>query len=216
MKILIVDSRPVFRTGIRYILEKQFSRPEFRETETWAAFRDSDPDYLPDLVILGQNAHYRQHDFQTIKHFRKSYPEAGLIVLYKSWDIESIRNSFEAGVDGYLFENASSEEWIECTQKAVSRRKYVPGIILEDILSHYLYKESVALPKDMLLSNRQREIARLLNKGMTISGIADYLGRKASSISTIKTRVFKKLNISSLVELKEALEVYEEGFPSPE
>ena len=215
MKILIVDNRPVFRTGIRYILKKQFSSPEFMEADTLAAFCDACPDDVPDMAILGQDACSQLHDFQSIGHFRKSYPGTGLIVLYKSWDIESIRQSFEAGADGYLFENTSSEEWTECTGKVAAGRKYVPGIVLEEILNHHLRKEYMTLAKDMLLSNRQLEVARLLNRGMTISGIAGSLGKKVSSISTIKARMFKKLNISSLVELKEALEVYENGLSAP-
>lgn len=214
MKILLVDNRPIFRTGIRTILTKQFSLPEFTETDALGTFCDANPDYVPDLAILGQSADFQQHDLQMIARFRKRYPVAGLIVLYSSWDIESVRQSFEAGIDGYLFENTSSEEWMECTCKAISRKKYVPGIVLEEILTHHLHKAYVARGKDMLLSGRQLQIARLLNQGMTISGIAESLGRRVSSISTTKARMFKKLNISSLIELKEALEVYESEFLS--
>ena len=213
MKILIIDNRPVFKTGIRQILKKKFEPLEFQEMETCAASAEADQD-LPDLVILGQDDHYPQQDPQIIESIRKRYPGAGLIALYKSWSIESIRLYFEAGVDGYLFESTSPEEWIECAHKALARKKYVPRVVLENILNHYLYKDSVDLHKEIRLSNRQMEVARLLIQNMTISGIAESLGRKVSSISTVKARIFKKLNISSLVELKEALEAYQNGFPS--
>ncbi len=211
MKILIIDNRPVFRTGIRYILKKQFGQPEFRETEAPEAFDDAHPDYLPDLVILGLSYDFREHDPLMIKYVRKNYPEAGLIVLYKSWNIDSVRHSFEAGVDGYLFENTGSDEWLKCVQNVMRGKKYAPSDVLEDILTQYVRKDTDTLPKNMRLSGRQLEIARLLNQNMTVSGIAESLGRKVSSISTVKARLFKKLNISSLVELKEALEVYQNG-----
>lgn len=215
MKILIIDNRPAFRMGIRHFFKKQFDQLEFQELEIHTAFSHAETDEeLPDLVILGQDDHSQQHDPQMIKRIRKFYPEAGLIVLYKSWNIESVRHSFEAGVDGYLFESAGPDEWIECAHMALARKKYAPRAVLEDILNHYLDKDSDGSQKDSRLSNRQLEVARLLAQNMTISGIAGHLGKTTATISTIKTRIFKKLNITSLVELKEALEVYQSEFPS--
>lgn len=73
--------------------------PEFTETDALGTSCDANPDYVPDLAILGQSADFRQYDLQMIALFRKKYPLAELMVSYSSRDMESVRQSFEARVE---------------------------------------------------------------------------------------------------------------------
>ncbi len=200
----------MFRKGIRENFKEQFDRAEFVESETLPAFRSAHPDYAPDLVVLGQGTHLPEYDRLKAGYIKNLHRGTGLIAVSKAWDIKTIKRCIKTSVKGYLLECSSLDDWAECVRNVLSKKRYIPKIVLEEVLNDYIYKDPDITRKIPHLSRRELEIAQLLKKGTTVSEIAESLGRKVSSISTSKARMFKKLNIFSLVELKEALESYKD------
>jgi DNA-binding NarL/FixJ family response regulator len=77
-------------------------------------------------------------------------------------------------------------------------------VVLEMLLKFFT-KTSHNPPKHLVLTNRESEIAKYLSQGMTTSWIANELGRKASTISTIKHSIFKKMKVDNILELRTAI-----------
>jgi DNA-binding NarL/FixJ family response regulator len=68
-------------------------------------------------------------------------------------------------------------------------------------------KDAQANPFEML-SIREVEVMSLLTKGIPLFKIAEMLHLQISTVSTYKTRIFTKLEISSIIELLEKIRFY--------
>jgi DNA-binding NarL/FixJ family response regulator len=55
------------------------------------------------------------------------------------------------------------------------------------------------------LSSQEYEIASQLLKGLSTNNIAQKIGRKATTISTIKNNIFKKLEVDNIIKLPRVL-----------
>jgi DNA-binding NarL/FixJ family response regulator len=58
------------------------------------------------------------------------------------------------------------------------------------------------------LSGREVEVMYLLTKGVPVARIADMLNLQVTTVSTYKTRIFEKLQISNVIELLEKVKMY--------
>lgn len=112
----------------------------------------------------------------------------------------------KAGAVGYLNKLSDEDEIKQAILNIVIRGKHISQKIQEQILDSYVNKKPIN-PLD-LLSDRELEIATLLVKGYGNLEISAKLDIKQNTISTLKNRVYQKLDISNLPELIDIFNVY--------
>jgi two-component system, NarL family, nitrate/nitrite response regulator NarL len=101
---LLVDSNNLFREGLRRIL----SRAPFRIIAAAATYDEviqdcSDKSY-PNLLLLSTSSN-AQATVSQIGRFKESYPEARVVVLSDTCDLNSVLSALEAGASGFLLKN---------------------------------------------------------------------------------------------------------------
>lgn len=111
---------------------------------------------------------------------------------------------FTSGVDGYLQKTSSLVEIKLALENIMANKKYLSQEVKDFLCNEFLYKER-SLVSD--LSHQEIAIAKRLVSGQGISEIALLLNLHTSTIGTHKSRIFKKLKIENIIELKEHLSV---------
>jgi DNA-binding NarL/FixJ family response regulator len=187
MRLLIVDDHAVVRRGTMNIIIDRFPGCEFSEAGTLHEARLVLQDTLFDLVILdislpdGSGLDFLQH----VQEHSSGLP---VIVLSMHHEIEYAERCLSMGARGYLSKNSAPEELEEAMISILDGGIYVNPSLLDSRRS--------ASAMDAL-SRQERDVARRLAKGETMTAIAQAMGVSVKTASTYRTRAMRKLGIST-------------------
>lgn len=195
-KIILADDHSFIRVGLVQILKDEYPTVEITEVGDGESLINevSKNDY--DLVISDLDMPGRSglEALIQIKIIKPALPV--LILSIYSEDLYAVR-VLKAGASGYLNKNAAPYELITAIQRIALGRKYITSELAEKLLSHM---ESDKEPHE-LLSNREFEVFKLLAIGKTITQIAEMLSLALTTVSTHRSRILEKLNLSNNSEL---------------
>ena len=206
--ILIIESKPLMLRGLEILLQDHYKPVNIVGIEKLSQSADSGASIAPNLILMGICEDKTSHP-ELISETRKQFPDASVVVFDQSGNFDNIQNCFQNGAIGYLSRSSTIEELTACIDSVLQGNLYLSS---EGIL-HWLtnlrpqnttLRHSQSNAKKAL-TNRQREIADLLVQGLRISIIANKLGIKVSTASTIKKTIFNKLEIDSVIGLQKAI-----------
>ncbi|TDE14430.1 response regulator [Dyadobacter psychrotolerans] len=126
------------------------------------------------------------------------------ILIFTGQDEERYALRFlSAGANGFLSKNAPLEECVTALQAVVNHGKYVSKSVQQIITNNFFDRRiSPKETKDHTeLSHRENEILALLLEGKWTKEIATELKLKLTTVSTHKARIFKKMDVSNVIEL---------------
>ncbi|MFT3908045.1 MAG: response regulator transcription factor [Ferruginibacter sp.] len=204
-KILLVDDHSVIRSGIKGILKEVCAPCEVSEaadgdTATEALKKQHFDMIMMDIQIPGTDS------LGMMEYIHVKYPAAKVLVFSTSSEKIYAKRFLKAGAKGFLSKQASLDEIKKAINLVLNDRVYI-----SDALSSTLVEESFSItPNNPFekLSAREFEIATLLLAGNTISTISKSLNLQVSTVGTHKARVFDKLNVSNLLDLKDLAQAY--------
>ncbi len=204
--ILLLDDHMVIRMGLRSMLNDYYSQLRFweakNEDDALQVLKHNRIDLLimdlqiPDTDVIG-----------LIEMISIKYPRT--IILAFSMLPEKIygRRVLKAGAYGFLSKDSTQEEMRRAFDLVLNEKKYISPVLaaqLKDDAKHH----SEGNPFDRL-SHREFLIVNLLLNGNTITHISKLLNIKPSTVGTYKTRIFEKLKVASVFELKELAMLYD-------
>lgn len=188
------------RTGLRRLLQDYYGALEIYEAWDGDSLLQHFKERSIDMLIM--DIHMTKTDsIGVVELVSIKYP--GTYILVFSMLPEEIygRRMLKAGAKGYLPKESSLEEIRRAFDLAFNRKAYLSQNFLE-MLASDLSSYPHGNPFDQL-SHREFEIVNLLLSGVGINAIAQMLNLKPSTVGTYKTRVFEKLKIKTVFELKD-------------
>jgi len=200
MTIAIIDRQLLYLYGLRQFLKEQFPDVRILEYERVDTIQKFTADQIPNLFILGiGRANETQHlDF--ISRVSKRHT-IKTIVYDETADYARARLYLKAGANGYLSKQNDIDELTESIKQVLKGERFICGEVAGLVFNNSRplggYKSR--------LTNREYEVARHLIDGMKTSAIAKQLNRKASTISTIKNTIFRKLEVDNIMMLRDRI-----------
>ena len=193
--ILIAHEPSIMRCGLSQIISMLPAPVTVLMVETTAEMVSAMQQQSFDLLILSR--HLPGSDTLSMMKMVREKHHATKILLFSSREEKTriVDVLFETA-DGYLSNN-SSEEDISLTLSIL-----VPG---HKRLSPL--RSAFSNPLEQL-SSREIEVMNLLAQGLPLLKIAAHMELQATTVSTYKTRIFKKLEINSIVELLDKVRAY--------
>jgi DNA-binding NarL/FixJ family response regulator len=143
-----------------------------------------------------------------LTELREMYQNSRLIVYDPNARNSDGIKYFRSGAHGYLSKNIDSAIFKNCVETVMDGKFYIDPRDLHMILERSINASKLVqdinngIPR---LTQRQGEIASCFAQGMSTSQIAKKLGLSSSTISTVKARIYEKLKIDNIVDLKEAM-----------
>ncbi|MGZ5219806.1 MAG: response regulator, partial [Chitinophagaceae bacterium] len=146
------------------------------------------------------------NSFELLQFIRNLYPDIKVLIF--SMGSESLygKRFITAGAHGYLSKEAPMQEIHKAIETILSGKKYMTEKLVELII-HNVLNDKDENPFSNL-SAREFEIATFLLQGLTITSISEIVHLQSSTVGTYKTRIFEKLQVTNLMELKELALVY--------
>ncbi|WP_221393266.1 response regulator transcription factor [Dyadobacter sp. NIV53] len=205
MTIALIDKHPILRTGLVFFIKDHFTEATILESDSIVTFYESYRDQKPDLIILGISQDSNSNNLNFINLVKKKYPKAAIVLYDEKPGTSMGFHYLKAGVKGYLSKQNNLTELIDCITDVLKGKRYICNDVLEIILDGNFVEKIDSQEENISLTSREYEIAQYLSQGMKTSLIAQTLGRKMSTISTIKTNIFKKLEVDNILKLREVL-----------
>ena len=198
IRVLIVDDHAVVRAGLRMLLDAEPDMEVVGEAGSvdQAVFeaRVLKPDViLMDVVMPGRSG---IEGSPAVLH---EAPDARLLVLSMQDDPTYVREAFAAGASGYVLKEAADTELVAAIREVAGGGKYVHPSLGARLAAAEIDPRAGA--DDDPLSEREREVLRLLALGHTNQEIAKMLYISVRTAETHRAHIMQKLRLSTRAEL---------------
>ena len=204
-KFLLVDDHTVVRSGVKILLSDIYIPSEIYEAingET-AVAQLKERDY--DLIMLDIQMP-NTDTLRLMDYIHITYPQAKVLMFSMSAENIYAKRFMKAGAYGFISKEAPLEEITRAIQIILSGRKYISESLTEKLAEDSFSGKS-GNPFNKL-SPREFEIVSLLLDGKTVTDISHTLNIQTSTVGTHKARLFEKLAVTNILELKELATTY--------
>jgi two-component system, NarL family, response regulator NreC len=198
IRVVIVDDHAILRSGLRRVLDAE---PDI-EVVGEAANADravfealaSNPDVvLMDVVMPGKSG------IEGMPAVLQAVPEVKVLMLSMQDDPHYVREAFEAGASGYVLKEAADTEVVGAVRAVAAGERYVHPALGARLIAAEAAERRKA--EEDPLSEREREVLRLLALGHTNQEIAKLLYISVRTAETHRAHIMQKLRLSSRAEL---------------
>lgn len=194
MKILIADDHAIVRKGLIQILLEEFPSAEIKEvansSEVFSALKEKTWDViLLDISMPGKSG------MEILKQIRAEGIKSPVLMLSMHPEDQYAIRVLKAGADGFLSKESATDELLSAVRKVISGRKYITDSVAEKLAGILGDKSEENIHET--LSDREMQVLQLIASGKTVSEIAEEISLSVNTISTYRTRILEKLNLSS-------------------
>lgn len=200
-KIIIVDDHDIIIDGLKSML---LSHPGFSVVATakngQEAFELCEK-INPDIVIMDISMPVL-NGIEATKKILSIMPSVKILALTQYDSNEYILQMFRAGAKGYLLKNSKKKEIIDAVENIVAGNNYFGKNISDIILKSFIHHDDRNTDhNEIVLTNREKEIIRLISSDKNNNQIADELFISLRTVETHRRNIMQKLNVNSVVAL---------------
>jgi two-component system, NarL family, response regulator NreC len=198
IRVVLVDDHAVVRSGLRLLLDGQEDIEVVGEAGNAkdAVFRARalKPDViLLDMVMPGESG------LEVLPKLLKESGDTRVLVLSMQDDPSYVREAFAAGASGYVLKEAADEEVVSAVREIAAGGRYVHPALGARLVAAEAAERAAAEADP--LSEREREVLRLLALGHTNQEIAQRLYISVRTAESHRAHIMQKLRLSTRAEL---------------
>jgi two-component system, NarL family, response regulator NreC len=197
-RVLIVDDHAVVRAGLTLLVDAADDLEAVGEAGSARDALFEARTVKPDVVLLDVMMP-EQGGIEIVPQLLHEHPEAKVLILSMQDDPRYVREAFEAGASGYVMKEAADTELVAAIREVASGGRYVHPELGARLVSAETAERRRA--EEDPLSDREREVLRLLALGHTNQEIAKELYISVRTAETHRAHIMQKLRLSSRAEL---------------
>lgn len=203
--ILIADDHVIIRRGLRFLLNSHFSDITIQETDSIKGLNN---------ILASQSFTHLILDMQmqdgnlldVFSDVKAKFKDVHILIYTMSPDEIFGKRLLQLGAHGFLNKQSAEEEVIAALRLFLENKKYVSSQLQEQINSEQFENKKTDNPINQL-SDRELSVLNYLLKGDSLKDIAVRLDVKPNTIATFKARLFDKLGVSNIIDLKNIAEI---------
>lgn len=208
IRVLIADDHPVFRDGLRALVERADD-----------LFLAGEADNGADAVVLAASAHPaivlmdlrmpKMSGIEATRRILEADPSVGVLILTMSEDDESLFAAMRAGARGYIPKDADSQELLYAIRAAAVGEAIFGASIARRMVEFFASpRKSPAADSFPELTERESQILELIAQGLANGEIARRLGITDKTVRNHVANVFAKMRVAdraqAIVRAREA------------
>jgi DNA-binding NarL/FixJ family response regulator len=201
IRILVADDHPIFRAGLRALLDGQPDMQVVGEAGNGLEAVQRSRELRPDVVLLDLTMPVLDGLGALREMQRLDIPSRALVLTMHA-ENEYLLKVLEAGGYGYVLKQAVDTDLFEAIRTVARGEVFLYPAATTLLLSRYLEQkhEADGEPEDGL-SDREREVLVLTAEGYSSQEIGDRLALSAKTVETYRTRLMRKLNLHHRADL---------------
>ncbi|HEY8348848.1 MAG TPA: response regulator transcription factor [Clostridia bacterium] len=197
IKVLIADDHPLFRQGIKQILELEKDITVVAQAangdDAVQLAREQKPDViLMDINMPGSNG------LQAIKEIKDENINSKIIVLTIHEDREYLIKTIQMGAEGYVLKDAEPQVLIDAIRNVHMGQSYIQPNMTKELVMEFnrITLNNRERNGENRLTAREREVLKLIAEGMINKEIATKLYISEKTVKNHVSSIFRKLNVS--------------------
>jgi DNA-binding NarL/FixJ family response regulator len=202
VRIVIAEDHTILREGLRLLLS---SNPNFEvvgEAEDGREAIRCAEKFKPDLILTDLSMP-RMNGMEAIREIKKQSPRTKILVLTVHKTEEYILATLKAGANGYILKDSTHAELMIAVKNVLSGKHYISPGISEKVIEGYLEGRKTLKIRTSweTLTQREREILKLIAEGYKNKEIADDLCISVKTVEKHRANLMEKLNLHNVQAL---------------
>jgi DNA-binding NarL/FixJ family response regulator len=195
-RVVIAEDHKILRQGLRSLLSTSDELEVVGEAGDGMDAIRTIKESNPDLVLLDLNMP-KMDGVAVIKEIKQHSPETKILALTMHKNEEYILEVFKSGGDGYCLKSSGHEELVVGIRAVLSGKQYVSPEISGMVLEGYLESRKTIRKKSSFetLTQREKEVLKLVGEGYQNKEIADYLCISPKTVEKHRANIMQKLDL---------------------
>lgn len=198
IRVLLADDHTLVRAGVRRILEAERGLHVTGEVADGAAALEvlerTPADVLVlDLTMPGLDG------FEVLRRAKAAHPDLKVLVLTMHASAEYVARAVQLGADGYLLKDSAVQDLVTAIAAVMQGRPYYSPPVQRE-LTELLRARPAPRPTDTL-TDREREVLKLVATGLSTKEIASQLDISTRTVETHRANLMRKLGVRSVALL---------------
>lgn len=202
LNFLLADDHSLIRQGVVFIIEEMELNCEIYQASNLHQTLEFINKFPIDIAIIDANFP-DGNSLNVLPEIKKISPDTKILIFTGIDEGPQSLKYLTAGANGFLSKMNDEEEIKNAILKMVNSGAYISPIT-QALLIDSIRNPAVSNPL-LLLTERELQIAKMYAEGQGNLEIANSLDIKQNTVSTLKKRIFDKLEIENIVELIELI-----------
>lgn len=196
LRVLIADDHPLFRKGLRTLLNSLAETTVIGEAASGAAAVEMALALRPDVILMDLQMP-EGGGLSAIRRLIQAWPEARILVVTLFEDDESVFTALKVGARGYVLKDAEEGEIARAIQAVAQGEAIFSPAIAARLMDYFTAGQTsphvAPFPE---LTEREREILALIARGRSNAEIADELTLSLKTVRNHASNIYNKLQVA--------------------
>ncbi|PKN67598.1 MAG: DNA-binding response regulator [Deltaproteobacteria bacterium HGW-Deltaproteobacteria-15] len=195
-KIVIAEDHKILREGLKSLLRTVEDLEIVGEAADGIEAIRCVENYHPDLLLLDLSMP-KMNGISVIRDLKSRLPETRILVLTIHESEDYILEAFRSGLDGYCLKDANYSELLIAIRSVLDGKRYLSPSISEKVLAGFLDdRKTLKLRSSWeMLTQREREVLKLVGEGYKNKEIAGYLCISEKTVEKHRSNIMRKLDL---------------------
>jgi two-component system response regulator NreC len=196
--VLVVDDHSVVRLGLRTLLESEPDMVVAGQAANGAEAVAIAQELRPDVVVMDISMP-EMDGLEATRRIRAVCPATHVLILTVHAQERYLFPVLKAGASGYVLKSTVDTELVSAIRTVAHGGAFLYPSGTRMVLEDYLKRVQSGVERDDYerLSEREREVLKLIALGHTAANIADKLALSPKSVETYRARIMEKLGLDS-------------------
>lgn len=200
-KILVVEDHPIFRLGLRELINQEADLVVCGEAQDAHAAWQAVQDLTPDMVIADITLEDGD-GIELTKQIKRHFRDLPVLILSMHDEFLYAERALHAGARGYIMKQEAMESVVTAARQVLAGKIYLNDRMKEHILANLsLPRQDRDLSPMARLTDRELEVFSLIGQGLSTRAIAERLNLSVKTIGTHRERIKVKLRLKNANEL---------------
>ena len=192
-RILIADDHPIFRSGLRALIDADPSFTVIAEATDGEQALSMIADESPDIAIIDYNMP-KLNGFEVLKKISQSKLLVMTVMLTMHNDEAMFSKAFELGVRGYVLKDSASVDIVNCLHAVTQGQVYTSTAVTTYLLKRA--SRTIAIDGVESLTPAERKVLRLIADYKTSREIADELSISVRTVDNHRSNISGKVGVT--------------------
>jgi two-component system response regulator NreC len=198
VRVLVVDDRPSTRVGLALLVSAEDDLEAVGEAGSADDALAEARALQPDVIVLDAELN-KQGETDIAQALAQEHPDVKVLVLSVQDEPQDLRKALELGASGYVLKQAVETELVPAIREVAAGGRYAPPELGARLIAAETAERRRA--EEDPLSDREREVLRLLALGHTNQEIAEKLFISVRTAEAHRAHIMQKLRLSTRAEL---------------
>lgn len=196
LRVLIADDHPLFRKGMRTLLESMPDIEIAGEATSGAEALEKGVALEPDLILMDLQMP-EGGGLEATRRITASNPQIHVLVVTLFEDDDSVFAALRAGARGYILKDADEEEMMRAIRAIGKGEAIFSPAIATRLMDYFAGTRTTATPELFPeLTEREREILQLIARGKSNAAIAEQLTISLKTVRNHVSNIYNKLQVA--------------------